>query len=89
MRKTTKSFTRQPAREYNFLSAPFGVETPCSKLQGISILKVRTSPYSLANPRNQLRGIRLLQNSFLMDKIILKGCRQHNLKNIDLEIPRD
>jgi excinuclease ABC subunit A len=24
-----------------------------------------------------------------MDKIILKGCRQHNLKNIDLEIPRD
>ncbi|MGE5808246.1 MAG: excinuclease ABC subunit UvrA [Nitrospirota bacterium] len=25
----------------------------------------------------------------VMDKIILKGCRQHNLKNIDLEIPRD
>jgi excinuclease ABC subunit A len=24
-----------------------------------------------------------------MDKIVLKGCRQHNLKNIDLEIPRD
>ena len=24
-----------------------------------------------------------------MDKIILKGCRQHNLKNIDVEIPRD
>src|SRR3974377_1338695 len=24
-----------------------------------------------------------------MDKIILKGCRQHNLKNIDLEIPRN
>ena len=24
-----------------------------------------------------------------MDKIIVKGCRQHNLKNIDLEIPRD
>ncbi|MEK6699875.1 MAG: excinuclease ABC subunit UvrA [Nitrospirota bacterium] len=24
-----------------------------------------------------------------MEKIILKGCRQHNLKNIDLEIPRD
>ena len=24
-----------------------------------------------------------------MDKIILKGCRQHNLKNFDLEIPRD
>jgi len=24
-----------------------------------------------------------------MDKIIIKGCRQHNLKNIDLEIPRD
>ena len=24
-----------------------------------------------------------------MNKIILKGCRQHNLKNIDLEIPRD
>jgi excinuclease ABC subunit A len=26
---------------------------------------------------------------FDMDKIIIKGCRQHNLKNIDLEIPRD
>src|SRR5512146_519926 len=24
-----------------------------------------------------------------MNKIILKGCRQHNRKNIDLEIPRD
>ncbi len=24
-----------------------------------------------------------------MDKIVIKGCRQHNLKNIDLEIPRD
>lgn len=24
-----------------------------------------------------------------MEKIIIKGCRQHNLKNIDLEIPRD
>ncbi len=24
-----------------------------------------------------------------MNKIILKGCRQHNLKNIDVEIPRD
>jgi excinuclease ABC subunit A len=24
-----------------------------------------------------------------MNKIVLKGCRQHNLKNIDLEIPRD
>src|SRR5512137_2778325 len=24
-----------------------------------------------------------------MDKIILKGCRQHNLRNFDLEIPRD
>ncbi len=25
----------------------------------------------------------------VMDKIVIKGCRQHNLKNIDLEIPRD
>jgi excinuclease ABC subunit A len=25
----------------------------------------------------------------IMEKIILKGCRQHNLKNFDLEIPRD
>jgi excinuclease ABC subunit A len=24
-----------------------------------------------------------------MNEIIIKGCRQHNLKNIDLEIPRD
>ena len=24
-----------------------------------------------------------------MDKIIIKGAREHNLKNIDLEIPRD
>src|SRR6056297_2124762 len=24
-----------------------------------------------------------------MDKIIIKGARQHNLKNIDLELPRD
>src|SRR3974390_2202741 len=23
------------------------------------------------------------------DKIVIKGCRQHNLKNIDVEIPRD
>src|SRR5512147_2944593 len=29
------------------------------------------------------------ENSDRMDKIVLKGCRQHNLKNIDLEIPRD
>jgi len=25
----------------------------------------------------------------VMNKIVIKGCRQHNLKNIDLEIPRD
>src|SRR5246127_4566014 len=25
----------------------------------------------------------------MADKIVIKGCRQHNLKNIDLEIPRD
>src|SRR5712664_858966 len=24
-----------------------------------------------------------------MDRIIIKGAREHNLKNIDLEIPRD
>ncbi len=24
-----------------------------------------------------------------MNKIVIKGCRQHNLKNIDLDIPRD
>src|SRR6056297_3045186 len=24
-----------------------------------------------------------------MDKIIIKGARQHNLKNIDIELPRD
>ena len=24
-----------------------------------------------------------------MDKIIIKGAREHNLKNIDLELPRD
>ncbi|HID02298.1 MAG TPA: ATP-binding cassette domain-containing protein, partial [Desulfobacterales bacterium] len=23
------------------------------------------------------------------DRIVIKGARQHNLKNIDLEIPRD
>ena len=23
------------------------------------------------------------------DKIVIKGAKQHNLKNIDLEIPRD
>ncbi|GAB1481225.1 hypothetical protein MASR2M78_00400 [Treponema sp.] len=26
---------------------------------------------------------------FLMDKLIIKGAREHNLKNIDLELPRD
>ena len=24
-----------------------------------------------------------------VDKIIIKGAREHNLKNVDLEIPRD
>ena len=24
-----------------------------------------------------------------MEKIIIKGAKEHNLKNIDLEIPRD
>ena len=24
-----------------------------------------------------------------LDKIVIKGAREHNLKNIDLEIPRD
>ena len=24
-----------------------------------------------------------------MDKLIIKGAREHNLKNIDLELPRD
>lgn len=27
--------------------------------------------------------------STIMDKLIIKGARQHNLKNIDLELPRD
>ncbi len=26
---------------------------------------------------------------FIMDKLIIKGAREHNLKNIDLELPRD
>ena len=25
----------------------------------------------------------------MKDKLIIKGARQHNLKNIDIEIPRD
>ena len=25
----------------------------------------------------------------MKDKIVIKGARQHNLKNIDLEIPRN
>jgi excinuclease ABC subunit A len=25
----------------------------------------------------------------IMDKLIIKGAREHNLKNIDLELPRD
>ena len=24
-----------------------------------------------------------------MDKIIIKGAKEHNLKNVDIEIPRD
>ena len=34
-------------------------------------------------------GIVRVRLEFPMEKIVLKGCRQHNLKNIDLEIPRD
>lgn len=26
---------------------------------------------------------------FMNDKIVIKGAKEHNLKNIDLEIPRD
>ena len=25
----------------------------------------------------------------MQDKIIIRGAREHNLKNVDLEIPRD
>ena len=28
-------------------------------------------------------------NEFMVDKILIKGARQHNLKNIDLEIPKN
>ncbi len=31
----------------------------------------------------------MVRLEFPMEKIVLKGCRQHNLKNFDLEIPRD
>ena len=31
----------------------------------------------------------LAARSNLMDKIVIKGAREHNLKNIDLELPRD
>ena len=30
-----------------------------------------------------------MENIMSEDKIIIKGARQHNLKNIDITIPRD
>ena len=41
-------------------------------------LKIRINKY-----QNYRKGIRM------NDKIIIKGAKEHNLKNIDIEIPRD
>lgn len=42
------------------------------------------SKMSSLTPMRQTRG-----SSHMRDKIIIKGAREHNLKNINLEIPRD
>jgi excinuclease ABC subunit A len=43
----------------------------------------------LLHPREGDPGAISAFNTFMHDKIIIKGAREHNLKNINLEIPRE
>jgi excinuclease ABC subunit A len=47
------------------------------------------SPLSDIHIRSDVRGFRRSLNPMALDRITVRGARQHNLKNINVEIPRD
>ena len=67
-----------------------GIPNPESPQYGVdvlSLLGIRTDVRVDGAPKATSAGRR--GHKVAQDRIVIRGARQHNLKNIDLEIPRD